>query len=212
MPAKPPAPGAVECRFVHTQEGRTWSFHLFYSDGLALEYTTTDLEDLNTALDTVWAQTSTGMGRLSNEVNYTTLITTDLFSETAPRIETTESTTGQQTGAALPMNNSMVIQRIQDRRYRGGKSHVYLCGLIDSFLDTDQNFWKAVDVNGFISDFGAMDAAAHAVTTSHSAHWNPVCVSYRNANAERLTPVLFGVTSTSGQLRVCSRRRRLPKL
>lgn len=212
MPAKPPAPGAVQLKFEHSEQGRVWSFSLFYGDGTTSEYTTGDLTALGNAAATAWGSTSHGVGRMHTDVTFLGLVATDLFSNTAPRVDITDGTAGQSTGSVLPMNVAMVIQRIQDRRYRGGKSHIYLCGYDISNLDTDENFFKAASYTAVASDIGLIDAAAAALTTSHGFHWQPIVVSYFNGHAERISPVLFHVTGNAGQPRVCSRRRRLPKI
>ena len=212
MPAKPPAPGALHCQFLHTQQGRTWSFNLFYSDDAGLEYTQSDTDALAAALAGTWGSSTHGVGRMHTDVTFTDLVVTDLFSSTAPRTIESDGQAGTATGTILPMNVAMVVKRVQIRRYRGGKGHVYLTGYDASNLDTDENFWKPTSTAAVVGDIGLLDAAAFALTSSHGTHYIPIVVSYFTGHAPRATGVLEAVSANAPQDRVCSRRRRLPKL
>jgi len=209
MPALLPAPGAVEVQLFMLYRGRTCSIRLFYGDGSALEYTLGDVTALATNVAGTFA--SDTAPRLSDDVTGVSFIGTDLFSNTAPRFEDTWTWTGGQATEGLPLNVAFVLKRIQDRRYRGGKSHVYIPGLPMN-VTTDESHWTNAIVNAIGNDFNSIDNGANALTTSHGFHWVPICVSRRNGNAERVSPVLFHVVANQGQDRICTRRRRLPKI
>lgn len=209
MPALLPAPGAIEIQFSHTVQGRAWSSRLFYSDGHALEYSDADLAAIGVAADSSWA--TNVMPIMSEDCTYTGLVATDLFSDTAPRDEETGSTAGGVAHTALPINVCAVVKRVQARRYRGGKSHVYLSGISETDLSTDNTWISGFDVAAS-SAFNAHDAAIAALTSSHGSHYFPVVVSRFSGKVERGAPVLFPIMGNATEMRVCTRRRRLPKI
>src|ERR1700724_3748306 len=124
MPAPLPSPGPLETQFFHPLQGRAWSSRLFYGDGTSAEFTPADVAAVGVAADNGWAANM--MPALSQDCVYTGCKVTDLFSNTAPVDEETASVAGSVAQDSLPINVCAVVKRIQPRRYRGGKSHIYL--------------------------------------------------------------------------------------
>jgi hypothetical protein len=193
----------------HQQDGRTWTCQLFYGDTFALEYVSGDVSNLTTAVHNAWATNVVPL--LSTGVSLTDTIGTDLFSETAPRYELPSAVPGTQADEALSLNIAAVVKRVQDRRYRGGKSHIYVGGLTVERL-ADPSFFVSGFITGLVAAVDACDTAAETVTSSHGHAFQPIAVSYFNGGVERVTPALFNIATTAGQERVCTRRRRLPKI
>ena len=209
MAAPKPAPGAIQIRVEYTVEGRGVSFSVFYGDTFALQYSQADLLALVTAWDA--SAVSTIYPQLSSHAVGTQYVVTDLFSDTAPRVLYAGSWTGGVGSEPVPTNVAAVIKGIQLRRYRGGKSHVFVAGYPDS-KRASATLWDTASLTNLSTGFDDGDAAAFALTSSHGGHYLPICVSRFSGHAERLSPVLELITERAPEFRICTKRRRLPKI
>lgn len=206
-----PVVGTVELQAFMSVSGRLCSIRSFWSDFDEHEYTTGDLTALGTAFQGAFV--SGFLPAMSNEVTYAGQTMTDLTSDVAPRVEQTASVAGSDGAAALPLNCAAVMKFLIPRRYRGGKPHVFIPGFPSHYL-TDENHWGSSFITGMETNWSNVYAACNALSTSHSAHWTQVSVSRFSGHVERDIPVVdeLFVPGWVLQPRVCSRRRRLPKL
>lgn len=138
---------------------------------------------------------------------------TDLASSTGATAAKVVSHFGVRTGDFQPANVAMVCSFEINRRYRGGHPRKYLPWGTSGTMATGSTIdWDS----GFVFDCEAkMTAMIAGITgiTEGSTTWNQVVnVSYRNAGAVRVTPVVDVVTSTVIRTRICSQRRRLGKV
>ena len=209
MPALHPVVGVAETQFVMVIQGRTISNRLFWQDEADAGYTAGDMSALATAAGDAWKNHV--MLGMSQDVTFTQCIATDLTSETAPREFSDYSQTGGQLVGAEPLNVAAVLKIDIARRYRGGKNHIYLGGIATGYRTTD-DYWNSGFISGWEGYFAALTAAVESVTTSHAAHWAQCTVSRMTAHAVRATPLVDPVLSFEIQPRVCTRRRRLPKI
>jgi hypothetical protein len=209
MPALKPVPGAIDVVVSGKLGGVPWSIKTTWGNGAALEYSGADTAALCVAMaDTFHTNV---IPIVSDMLTTTEVVATDLYSDTAPRTVYTYADTGGQSGAYLPANVALVIKFIQDRRYRGGKSHIFLPGMLASQL-TSENTWSDADLSAWNTAWSAVEADMHAVHSVAGPVFSHVAVSRFTGNAERVTPVIYAITETAPEPRVCSRRRRLGKI
>lgn len=206
-----PVVGVAEIQVFHTLNGRTWSIRTFWADFAHAEYTLADLEALGTAF--LGAYGPDVVASMSVDVVGAGATITDLTSNTAPRHEAAFSGAGTSAGKALPLNCAAVLKWQIPRRYRGGHPHIFLAGFEEAQL-TDESHWQPTFITGIEAAWANVYAACNAVSTSHSANWTQVNVSRFSGKVERNPPIVdeLFVPGWVLQPRMCSRRRRLPKI
>lgn len=209
MSAPLPAPGAAQVRIEGTLNGRPWSVSSYWGDTHALEYSPSDISNLNAAVFAAWGTHMQAL--LSHDCATAQSVCTDLFSDTAPRDTLVSIVAGAGSLEALPLNVAMRLKFEQDRRYRGGKSGIFIPGF-QMDATTNESTWAGGAITAAGNAWGDIDGAAAALTTSHGNQWEQIAVSRFSGGAERGAPILFKIVGVSVQPRICSRRKRLPKI
>jgi hypothetical protein len=151
------------------------------------------------------------MNGLSHELQHTGTIGTCLNSDTSARFESTTTQIGGQAANAEPLNVAFVLKFAIDRRYRGGKNHVYIPGMATGYR-TDDSHWTGAVITVIEDAWTAVRTAMHGVTSGDNGPYNQVTVSRFSGKVERVTPLVDTVVENVGQPRICTRRRRLPKI
>jgi hypothetical protein len=209
LPAPLPVNNVAETQFVMQGLGRTVSCRAFWSDGAALGYTLGDVQALGAALESSWH--TNVMALLTNECTFQEIITTDLTTNSSPRDTRPSGTTGAQDPPCLPLNVAMVLKFDIPTRYRGGKNHIFI-PFLPIGVRTTEDYWNAAIITDMDNAWTAVVASASSLTTSHSSHWFQVGVSRFHAHARRDPPVVEPISGFEVQSRLCTRRRRLPKI
>lgn len=209
MPALKPVPGVLELQWFHTQNGRTWSIRSFWGDSLTSAWSSADMTLVQTAA--IGAYHTGVVNAMNDACEMTAYTTTDLTADDAIRLEGTVAYTGGESAAPLPLNVAIVEKFTIARRYRGGKNHVYFAGFSYSNL-TDETHVDPTFAAGLATDWDAIRTAVFGVTTSRSSPVLQKTVSRFSGHVERVTPLVDEVVSNSTESRICTRRRRLPKI
>src|SRR5579872_1081175 len=206
MPALEPVPGCIKVTSHHLLAGRDWSCSSYFSDGFALEYSVADVTAVAMAYQAAWdANMQTVLNGADEHVDVTA---TDLFNESAPEFVQPSGALGGQPGDALPINVAFRVKFVQDRRYRGGHSGIFIAGLGEG-ASTAAVDWPSATITAVVTGITDADAAVVALTSSHGQPYRHVAVSRFTGHAERGSPVMFQVTGVFGQSRICTRRKRL---
>jgi hypothetical protein len=218
MPPLPPVAKVIKFTFLSQQGSNSRIFnHLFfaYSGTLSLA----DLITLVTTARTAWQTNITTIQITS--VALLQVTGTDLSTPSSPTNTQTSTTVGTNGGAHLPDGTSMVIQLKINRRYRGGHPRLYLFGLSQAGLSTD-NTWTPSYLASFVNGIQAVITAIQTAPPAAVGTMTPVNVSYfsgftvsapagkraHNVPVLRGTPFQDAVIATAGNNKVASQRRR----
>ena len=209
MPALPNAAGVVKTVIAGNLAGRAASVAMHWADGAGLPYLEADVVALTEllAVDLVNAFASLN----STDWTWTNVVGTDLTSDVGVVVDTVLSTAGTNGGPSLPLNVAWVVKELIARRYRGGHGHIFIPAIAKSY-DIDEDQWPGASIAAFDALLAAAITSAESLVTSHGSSWSLGILSYFTGGAERDVPVFFDCTGTATQPRVCTRRRRLPKI
>lgn len=133
---------------------------------------------------------------------------TDLSSDTGAVGEYTSGVTGTDATGFQPAQASMLVNFAISRRYRGGHPRMYLPGLGRSALDTASTWTSdavsraSVAISAYISGIATVSFGANTVT-------GPIAISYRNANAPRVDPLVELITGGVVSGLLATQRRRI---
>lgn len=218
MPPLPNAPLVIKFQFLSQQGSNARIFnHLFFRYTGAVS--TTDMATLVTTARTAWQTNVTNIQTTSVALLQVTGI--DLNSPTGAVVTQTSTTVGTNAGAHLPDGTAMVIQLKIGRRYRGGHPRLYLFGLSQAGLSTD-NTWTSTYLNSFVTAIQAVQtaiqtgppAAVGTLVMCNVSYFSGFTVSAppgrraKNIPTLRATPQIDNVVGVAGNAKVASQRRR----
>jgi hypothetical protein len=159
----------------------------------------------------------------NNNLTLTETEIIDLTSPTASVGSATGSTSGAGTGTPEAADVAACISRQISRRYRGGHSRVYTCGMEEGHRVSPQE-WDPAQILIWQDDQESLEAHAitDAVSVAGFSGCNPVSVSYyhgftnflepsgryRAIPTLRGTPLIDQVISYRGNPKIASQRRR----
>lgn len=137
---------------------------------------------------------------------------TDLSSSTGSVYSHIPSHTSTLTGDVLPASASVCVSKEIARRYRGGHPRSYfMFGSSTTLAGTSLRDWQTSFLANVQTDMDNLLATLPYVAPNQT--WTGfVNVSYRDAGAIRVTPVVDPITAFTVRTRVCSQRRRLGKV
>lgn len=140
---------------------------------------------------------------------------TDLSSSSGVVYTHVPAFTGTNTGNRLSANNAVVVQKIINRRYRGGHPRQYMMVGADGDLNTGSaKDWQTSFLSNIQAGFNAF--LALFPYNAPMGTWNPVNVSYYETvggvRTVRTTPLVDLIVGYTAKARVCSQRRRLGKV
>jgi hypothetical protein len=209
MPPPPAAPGVVKVTFEQTDGSRTCGFSIHISDGSGAAFTLGDMNGLATHFE-LW-HTGHCVGFFPSSVTTAGTTTLDLTSSSGFVGFDSAPTAGTSGTKSLPLNVALVEKLPIGRRYRGGHGHVFIPFISDQF-DYTGEVWHSTDITSFDGIMGALNTAVGSATSSHGLGFQLGVLSYRTGGAERGTPLFQVCEAFETQPRVCSRRKRLPKI
>ena len=212
MPPLPPVALTFRWEILGTYEDAHWAnvFHVGYSfTGVVSQ---TDIDNVNEALKDVYDTNITALmtGACATEQS----ILTDLTSSTSLRSEVTEHVAGSvTTGNQLPASIAIGVSWPISRRYRGGHPRSYFLASTDTYARSASS--KLISTAGIASwEAGALALWSGVAGVASGAILSCTlgAVSYRTANAPRVTPIFEPFTG-SGVVhpRFDTQRRRLGK-
>lgn len=164
MPALPNVPKTVRVDHHWLQDGNIHELtrlHWSYSGTLNTADATTWLTSITTALNTFTAAI------MSTSVAHVESVLTDLSSNTAPQIVSSNGHTGGNGNPTVPAGVAFVIGYEINRRYRGGKPRSYLPGFAAGWL-SNPNAWNPAQVATPFADWVTFLASC-AVTPGGTA-------------------------------------------
>lgn len=205
MPPVPPC-NAVKLTAFHTVTGtsRQWA-NIFHMDYGALAPDQTQINALIADFDTHYDAFVTTFCHTSDTHIQTNA--EDLSSSTGVVATTVPATPGGNAGTLAALNVAAVVSWRIARRYRGGKSRTYIGGLSDAQLSPPDQLSTVFAGN---LQAAAVAFLAHYTNLSLSGlTWQLAVVSYRTANAPRVTPLVEDITAASVTAAIRSQRRRL---
>lgn len=144
---------------------------------------------------------------------------TDLASPTGQVYSHVPAFTGTNTGNRLSSNNAVVVQKVIQRRYRGGHPRTYMMVGADGDLASGSSKdWQTSFLNNIQAGFNAF--LALFPYNAPMGTWYPVNVSYYETviiggvptKQVRATPLVDPIIGYIAKTRVCSQRRRLGKV
>lgn len=159
--------------------------------------------------DAIGAQLTPG---LTSDINNTSVTATDLTSNMGVQVTVPGAGAGGKDPIAhppLPQSNTVRVTYNTPLRYRGGRPGICIPGLVQEDIDpTDRRLWTVATRDGYVNSVETIFSLITDPPFSFG-HAVPCVVSYFSGHAPRVTPLVLPITSLEGQLRICSRRRRL---
>jgi hypothetical protein len=212
VPPLPPVADVFRWEMLGTYEDAHWAnvFHVGYSfTGVP---TQTDIDNVNEALKDVFDTNITAL--MTAACASTQSILTDLTSSTGLRSEVTETVAGSvTTGNQLPASMAIGVSWPIARRYRGGHPRSYFVASTDTYARAASS--KLISTGGIASwEAGALGLFSGVPGAVSGAYLSLAlgAVSYRTANAPRVTPLWEPFTGTGVvHPRFDTQRRRLGK-
>lgn len=206
MPALPAVPGVCRVELLWTQEGLPAAnvMHIGYTGDPPIE---ADLVTLAEAIcSNFWsldfaANFSTGTTFVGCRV-------TDLSSDTGAVGEHTDGATGTDASGENPAQASMLINFSISRRYRGGHPRMYLPGLGKNSLATVST-WSSDAVSVASTAISAFLSGMTDLTFGANATTQMVCVSYTDAGAPRVDPLVEPIAGGVVSGLMATQRRRI---
>lgn len=165
--------------------------------------------DLNSFATTVFdALVSYVIAYISHDTQLQNVILTDLSSDSAAVGENPGSTDCTFSGDPISAGSATLLNFTILRRYRGGKPRLYLPAPGTAALET-QSTWTSDFISGISGGWTSFLAHVQGITTGAFVTTTLGCVSYRNADAARVTPIFepFVGFAVNGVVR--SQRRRI---
>src|SRR5262249_44665781 len=147
------------------------------------------------------------MALQSVDLQLTEVIVTDLTTTSSSRGTDATLRTGASGSAILSSGAAFVIRKNIARRYRGGHPRMYLCGLLQSQLNSPRTFTNAA-ATAFIGAVNTWVTNLVGIGCPGTLTITPVSVSYHTGHALRPVPVVDGIISIGGDKNVGSQRRR----
>jgi len=179
--------------------------------------------DLVTVLGTISTAYGTQMAaNQSSSSALTSVVGTDLSSNTAPQAVNSTVHVGADCATQLPAGTAAVVKFKLGRRYRGGHPHYYAAGICNAELST-ANIWVGGFISSLASHFAAFiaacvlapPAAVGTLTHVNVSYFlgfhnvlNPITGRERSVPSLRATPVVDAVLSYSVNPKPASQRRR----
>jgi hypothetical protein len=177
--------------------------HVTYTEAAP---TATTLSDFLNGLAAVFDE---ALVPLMDAETATTFITgTDLTSDTAAQVTISNGFNGTREGAVLPASIAALVNYNSSFRYRGGHPRTYyLVGVETDVLD--QSTWT--DAFTALVQTAATDIlnACAAGAVAGTNYTGQCAVSYRHADAARVTPVVMPIAVATASSGIASQRRRM---
>jgi hypothetical protein len=202
-----PVPGVARIALEGNQAGRPFAniFHVQYTGAAPTA------PNLLTWVD-VWFESVTGTlaGVAHTTATYTGATITDLSSLTGAQVSTAASPVpGGLAGDTIPSNSAGLINYNSSFRYRGGHPRSYLVAGVQTSL-LNPNTWTDA-FTGNLNDCSDSIRAAAAVPGTGFDATGPCAVSYRSADAYRVTPLVMPIATGVASSGIATMRRRMRK-
>jgi hypothetical protein len=165
------------------------------------------LAEIKISTDDEWKQ------EMSADNEITGFEWTDLSSELGATAFLADSTFGVRAGDFMPASVAMVVSKTISRRYRGGHPRNYLpWGTAGTMASGSTIDWDSGFVADCVTKYSTWLAGVSGYTFGGTTFGDLVSVSYVNAGARRVTPVVDTITGYDVRTRICSQRRRLGRV
>ena len=208
MPPLPAVPGVIKVEWLWTQDGVPAAniTHIGYTGSPPAPR---NLEDLCGPPVVAWWSAAAYMK--ADYPSTTVLVgvrATDLSSSSGSVADIAIGEAGTASDGPLPANASMMVDLTIARRYRGGHPRIYFPPPALGDLATPST-WSTTQIADLTGAMESYFSTASGPTSGSTTLLYPVNVSYRSANAPRITPVVDQLTGfvVSGLVR--SQRRRV---
>lgn len=222
MPTKPAVADAIKFQIFGLQDGvKPWANQFFFHWSIGGPINAADLLTVVTAVDTAWNANMPPV--LVDEVTKETVVGTALDSSSAPVASFGSSTPGSLNVNGMGAGSAFIVSRQIARRYRGGHSRVYICGLDPSETNDHQDEFDPSVVAGIAARWVAVEnAAATALTGVGKTDREAVSISYYDGFTNvlypsgryhavptlRVTPLIDPIVLYKGRTQIGSQRRR----
>lgn len=206
MPPLPVVPGAIKVEFLWTQAGVPAAnvLHIGYTGGPPV---TSDLVSLGEQLNTdFWPSDMSAL--FSTATTFVGFRCTDLSSSTGAVGEFADGSTGTDELGDNPAQACMLVNFGITRRYRGGHPRMYLPALGRNALATPST-WSTAAVSAATTVISAMLADMVSHTFGSIVTTGFVCVSYIDAGAPRVDPLVEPITAGVVSGLMATQRRRV---
>lgn len=221
MPALPPVPNVIQCRFVYTIGADIAAMNRIYLVYTGGPPASADLNSIAGGINTAWGTNIKAL--MPSAYSLTSINLLDLASSTGAQGTNATVVAGTRAGGTMTANCTALVNWVMARRYRGGKPRTYWPFGVAGDTTTPQKwgttFITAVNtgVNNFISGVIGLTAG----TTTISAHGNVSYyhgftnvpygspTRYRQTPTLRSSPVVDTITTGACSAVIGSQRRRL---
>jgi len=207
MPPLPSLPNVLKIAIKGTVGTQNWLniFHALWSGSTpSVGNLTTYIETLSTA----WEANFTPLQ--DNDTVQTSIEVTDLTSPLSAQVDIPNPITGTGEGDLLPASACCLVTYPTTYRYRGGHPRTYFSVGMQGDLNSAQA-WKPELTDAVAAAWTAFSAAAFAGTFSGLDVGEQCAVSYINAHAIRITPMIIPLLPGEFNVepRLAQQRRRL---
>lgn len=208
MPALPPANGVARARLNATLNGVPAGNRIYFGVSGTYPFSNAQCAALAGEIYSNWTAQMAGYALPNYE--FLDVVVEDLSTgSSAVGASTGSSVPGGRSGVELANNAAVVLNLEIPARYRGGHPRVMLPPLAVGDMVTS-NAWNTGVLAGVASAWGTFIGDVVGSSAAIAMGVTLECVvSYRHANAPRITPVVYPVTTYVPRAKIGTMKRRL---